>query len=262
MEYSRIGEEDKPPTSPSNKDSGVPVPRSKARLCQGRLRSILTSVHLYYLSIIIFFFTLYMTQRISQNRVRLSSPPMPTSNLPLLCGSTPSEALAMGCVFDSYVIGWLPAACYDPAVAKLSQNNTSDSLSLAGGSTAFPIYWDEEMTRKASLEDFRGGALVNGENGSTIRLYTAWENHRAHCLHVWRLGVSAAERLAKGERNVGVYYKAASPEHVEHCIRVIVGGGDQEHAKTATFTPGVSRCVGLDDAWNDSYAWGGRRKHT
>ncbi|KAH8585851.1 hypothetical protein B0O99DRAFT_529895 [Bisporella sp. PMI_857] len=261
-------EENKPLNSPStpyrtswsHEDGSVPILSSKKRLHQGKLHPILTSVHLYYSLIIIIIIALYMTQRVT--RFELSSPPTPFSSLPLLCGSTSSEALAMGCVFDVYITGWLPAACYDPAVAELSQNNMSDSLSLSGRSIAFPIYWDEEMTRKASLEDVMTAAVVNGEDRYSNKFHTAWEYHRAHCLHLWRLGVSAAERLARGERSIGVYYNVASPEHVEHCKGVISGAHSREPTKYATITPGVVHCIGLDDAWDDSYGLGGRRKHT
>jgi hypothetical protein len=158
--------------------------------------------------------------------------------------------------------GWLPAACYDGAVAQMSESNASDSSPSDGGSTSFPIYWHEEMTRRASLEDVMTAAVINGEHGNSVKLHAAWEYHRAHCLHLWRLGVSASDRLARGERNVGVYYNVASPEHVKHCNGVIAGAHDREPNKLATFTPGVAHCIGLDNAWNDSYGVGGRRKHT
>ena len=147
-------------------------------------------------------------------------------------------------------------------MAEHSESNSSDLYPMAGGKTTFPIYWDEEMTQRATLEDLWTAAFVNGEDGYIVRFHIAYDYHRAHCLHMYRQAAGAAERLAKGERNVGVYWKVASGEHAWHCSKIIIDGDGRAPSKKDIITPGVGRCVGLDDAWNDSYGWAGRRKPT
>jgi hypothetical protein len=130
-------------------------------------------------------------------------------------------------------------------MADLSENRSSDLFSLTGEGATFPVYWDEKMTRQASLEEYMTAAVVNGEDGD-IRFYTSWDFHRAHCLHVWRLIVSAAERMAKGEKNLAVYYEAASAGHVEHCSQIIMDGDNPERDEGPSFfKPSVGRCTSL-----------------
>ncbi|KAK3935757.1 hypothetical protein QBC46DRAFT_421361 [Diplogelasinospora grovesii] len=263
--------EKKPLTSPDGRtfwfpgEGGAPIGEKNKRentTFRGRLGAILTSAHLYYCIIIFLLVGLYIRDLTAFSRwhSRLSTPPTPSEDLPPLCGASPEEARALGCVFDVYVNGWLPAACYDKAVAEMSESNDTDLFPAAGGRTTYPIYWDEEFTKRATLEDVEAAAFANGEDGFNVRFHIAYDYHRAHCLHLWRLTASAAERLVRGERAVGVYYKAASPEHAWHCSKIIIEGDGRDPNKKDRITPGVGRCVGLDDAWNEMYDWAGRRK--
>lgn len=141
---------------------------------------------------------------------------------------------------------WLPASCYDRAVAEVSESNLSDLYPAAAGRTTFPLFWDQAMIKPATLEDVMLAAFENIENGFQIEFYTAWEFHRAHCLHLWRLTVSALEQLDRGKRNVGVYYKSVSPEHAWHCNRFIVDGDTRDPDKITSIAPGVGKCVVLN----------------
>jgi len=211
---------------------------------------IITSLSLAIIAII-------LNSRIGDENIHL--PPVPNDDLPPLCGSSPSEARAMGCTFDIFVNGWMPAACYDRYVASDSESSSSYLAPEAAGASTFPVYWDQNFTKPATHEDLEIAAFQNGEEGVDAKFYTVYDYHRAHCMHLWRLSGSAVERMAKGEKGVGVYYKVASYEHTVHCNKVIVDR-EKDPGKTDTIIPGVCRCVGLDEVWNESHAWGGRPK--
>ncbi|WQF87902.1 hypothetical protein CDEST_12916 [Colletotrichum destructivum] len=216
-----------------------------------KLHCFYTSPHFYYSITILLILSVCIIQFTSQHHLRSYLPP--SDGPSPLCGSSPEEARAIGCTFDVYVNGWLPAACYDRAVAEQSESNSSDLHTSATGRTTFPVYWDEGMTEPATLEDVMLAAFENGEDGYNVRFHTVWEYHRAHCLHLWRLAASALQRLSEGKRDVGVYYKAASPEHVWHCNKVIIEGDARSPEKKDTITPGIGRCVWLGNLENVAY---------
>ncbi len=160
---------------------------------------------------------------------------------------------------------WLPATCYDRAVVQQSESNSSELYPAAGGLSPWPIYWDKEMTRRAELDDLMAAAFTNDKHGYkpglNIQFHIAYDFHRAHCLHMWRLGVNAADRLTKGERNVGIYWKVASRDHAWHCTKIIIEGDGRDPSSYDTITPGIGRCVGLDDVWNGVYGEGTLSPH-
>ncbi|MCJ1447900.1 MAG: hypothetical protein MMC23_008412 [Stictis urceolatum] len=195
----------------------------------------------------------------SQSRERLRHVPTPDAKLPPLCGNSPEEAHALGCTFDVYVNGWMPAACYDRLVAADSESNSSVLAPGLAGDHVFPIYYDKNFTKPATMAELQKAAFVNQEEGEDAKFYTTYGYHRAHCMHLWRLSGSAMERASKGELGIGIYYKLASYEHTIHCNTVILTYDEDPNA-VDTIIPGVCRCVGLDDVWNQSHGWGGRPK--
>ncbi|TDZ61880.1 hypothetical protein CTRI78_v004019 [Colletotrichum trifolii] len=162
------------------------------------------------------------------------------------CGASQKEARLKGCVFDVYVNEWLPSSCYDRAVVEKSESNSTDLYPAATGRTTFPIYWDAAMSKRATLEDVMLAAFDNIENSSPTDFYLAWEFHRAHCLHLWRLAVSALRRLDSGEKRVGLYYKSADPEHVWHCNKMMIKGDTRDVDDMTSIRPGIGRCTMLD----------------
>ncbi|TEA18234.1 hypothetical protein C8034_v011479 [Colletotrichum sidae] len=151
----------------------------------------------------------------------------------------------MGCVFDVYVNEWLPPPCYDRAVAEKSESNTTDLYPAATGRTTFPLYWDVAMSEPATLKDVMLAAFDNVDSSSPTEFYLAWEYHRAHCLHLWRLAVSALRRLDSGEESVGVYYKSADPEHAWHCNKIVIMGDTRGVDDITSLAPGIGRCTML-----------------
>ncbi|KAH8696126.1 hypothetical protein BGW36DRAFT_428150 [Talaromyces proteolyticus] len=235
-----------------------------SKLSNSRFGAVLFSAHFCYLTVILFLtilnILLLINTHSASNSKHGNPQPVPSPDLPPLCGTSPEEARALGCEFDVYVNGWLPAACYDRSVASNSESNSSIFYPLAAGQTTFPIYWDENFTQPATLEDVEKAAFENGEDGLDVQFHTTYGYHRAHCLHLWRLAASALERASKGERGVGVFYKVASYTHAEHCNTIILEGDNRDPNKKDVITPGTARCVGLDDLWNESYGWAGRWK--
>ncbi|KAF3801495.1 hypothetical protein GCG54_00014709, partial [Colletotrichum gloeosporioides] len=146
-----------------------------------------------------------------------------------------------------HVSVWLPPTCYDRAVAEKSESNFTDLYPAAAGRTTFPLFWDAAMTRRATLEDVMLTAFENIENDE-VDFYVAWEFHRAHCLHLWRLTVSAMHRLDRGEKDVGVYYRCVDPEHAWHCNKIMINGDTRDPDDITSIAPGVGKCVVLNRA--------------
>jgi hypothetical protein len=104
-----VEEEKEPQSSPRNSgrtfwfnDEGAPIRDRKGMFQDGRYRAIFNSPHLYYLIVIILILGLYTGEIVGRRRLR-SRPPLPSPDLEPLCGTTPEEALALGCVFDVYI---------------------------------------------------------------------------------------------------------------------------------------------------------------
>jgi hypothetical protein len=110
-ENSNFEEENKPVTSPTssgrtfwfNDEGGAPIHEAKGWSARDRFHSIFTSPHLYYLIVIFLILGLNLGQIVGQRPLHTHLPPVPSPDLEPLCGSSPEEALALGCVFDVYV---------------------------------------------------------------------------------------------------------------------------------------------------------------
>ncbi|KAJ0165678.1 hypothetical protein CTA2_10391 [Colletotrichum tanaceti] len=154
---------------------------------RNRLRRLITSPHFLYSTTIVIILGLYLFQLNVQESPRPYKPPAKVDGTERVCGASQEEARSLGCEFDVYVYQWLPPSCYDRPVAEKSESNSSDLYPAAAGRTTFPLFWDPDMVKPATLEDAMLAAFENIENGFAIEFYTAWEYHRAHCLHLWRL---------------------------------------------------------------------------
>ncbi|WQF86415.1 hypothetical protein CDEST_11429 [Colletotrichum destructivum] len=226
-------------------DNSLPASGIQCVSCN-KLRCLITSPHFLYSTTIIILLGLYIFQLGARGNLRSYTPSTKINRTQTICGASQEEARSMGCVFDVYVNEWLPASCYDRAVAEVSESNLSDLYPAAAGRSTFPLFWDQAMVKRATVEEVMLAAFENIENGFQIEFYTAWEFHRAHCLHLWRLTVSALQQLDRGKRNVGVYYKSVSPEHAWHCNRFIVEGDTRDPDKITSIAPGVGKCVVLN----------------
>ena len=161
------------------------------------------------------------------------------------CGSTPAEALALGCTFDLYTLGWVPHHCYNPSVSADSESATSELAPLGAGPDSYTFYWDKARTRPASRADLELAGLVNGERGEQVIFWSKLDYHRAHCLHVWRLQGSSLERMTKGEKGMALTMEGVELAHVRHCSKLML---DRETSgdKLLKVNPGVRRCALLN----------------
>ncbi|KAH8879238.1 hypothetical protein GQ53DRAFT_834299 [Thozetella sp. PMI_491] len=269
-ETAAFADEEEPLTSTASssrtfwfqEEGGAPLHHRNGGWVRRSCYAVFTSPHLYYLTAIFFLLGLYASPITSQWRFGSRPAPVPAPHVRPLCGKSVKEAVALGCTFDFYSDVWLPAMCYDRTVVEQSESNLTELYPLAGGLSPFPIYWDKEMTKLATVEDVMETAFINDKHGYkpdlNIEFHIDYGYHRAHCLHMWRLGVNAADRLTKGERNVAIYWKVASRAHAWHCSKIIIEGDYRDPSSYDTMTPGIGRCVGMDDFWNDAYASVGR----
>jgi hypothetical protein len=112
------------------------------------------------------------------------------------CGSTPSEARALGCKFDIMSFAWTPAQCYDHS---LSQKFLEEQ-----GPWIF--YLDHNATQPLQFEDLSDYDIV----------WTEHSYHVVHCLYAWERihrAYLADTLLLPGEMG--------SINHTTHCIGLL-----------------------------------------
>ncbi|KAK2002411.1 hypothetical protein LX36DRAFT_730298 [Colletotrichum falcatum] len=208
-----------------------------------RLYRLATSLYFLYSITITIVLSLYTIQLSNQENFRSHMLHVGVNRSKSLCGASYEEAQSLGCAFDVYVNEWLPPSCYNREVAELSESNSSDLYPIAAGRNAFPVFWDSAMDEPASVKDVMLAAFDNVKNGYRIHFFLEWEYHRAHCLHLWRLILSAMQRVQQGERNVGLYYKAADPKHVWHCNKLIAEADNRDPDRITDLVPSIGRCI-------------------
>lgn len=121
------------------------------------------------------------------------------------CGHSISEALTMGCKYDTMAASWLTEACRD--------DELSAEFDKAGpGPGGKWYYWaDAHKNRELSIEELSHIADIPGGV-----FYTEWAWHVAHCTYYWR----------KQWRGVAYLPPESTYGHIVHCEEVIFG--DQE----------------------------------
>ena len=119
------------------------------------------------------------------------------------CGSSPTEARALGCTFDIISFCWLPSRCYD---AGLSQK--FDKLA------DWEWYLDHNKTQPVAKSDALTGELDG--------LYVSWEYHVQHCVYMWEKMHRAF--LGGGKRTLDGYIGVFS--HTEHCGKMLLSRGE------------------------------------
>lgn len=113
------------------------------------------------------------------------------------CGSSPGEALALGCHFDIMSFCWLPTQCYDEAL--------TDDFMQAG-----PWKWYTD----------RGGGVEVPEDvvhtGAYENLFVSFDYHRHHCAYMWSKLHRAVISGGPIDSYIGDY------NHTRHCQRVLL----------------------------------------
>lgn len=113
------------------------------------------------------------------------------------CGSSMEEALAKGCVYDSVMIAWTPARCY----------NRTLELEYRGD-----IRW---YTTKEATHEVPWSLVETG------RYRTLWSSslfHTKHCLYMWKKTAIALD--TEGSWINGALVKAS---HTQHCLKILDG---------------------------------------
>lgn len=124
-----------------------------------------------------------------------SSSSSPSRNIPIPlthCGSTPTQARALGCLFESNNLAWVPPVCYD---ASLATEWDAQPWVYAVGPTQTPV--SKERVLAGDLE----------------RVWVTWGQHVAHCA----LLVRKFQRAVMF--NLPMDNWTSSLGHTEHCAR-------------------------------------------
>jgi hypothetical protein len=128
------------------------------------------------------------------------------------CGSSPAEALSLGCSFDVMSFTWIPTRCFD-------QELMEDFLALRSWSW----YMDKEGVNSV---DF---AAVSA--GCYDELYVTEEYHLYHCTYMWR----KMHRAILEGRPLDSYI--GNINHTEHCGMMLLNpNGPMNGITTTIFT--------------------------
>jgi len=117
-----------------------------------------------------------------------------------LCGNSPAEAEAAGCVFDLMTVSWLPPECYDGELTTKFMEEGPWKFYLSNSTR--PEALPEERVQIPSLEAI---------SRTTELMWTDRRFHVFHCIYGWKMMHRAIERGWKMESVLATYH------HTEHC---------------------------------------------
>ncbi|KAG9229921.1 hypothetical protein BJ875DRAFT_521654, partial [Amylocarpus encephaloides] len=152
------------------------------------------------------------------------------------CGTSRLRAEARGCIFDPMAAGWVPPICHSPTAAHDALYNPLTTSSL-GVNDEFPWFIDANFTSKIAPSEL---GLLEAEEAYATQGY-----HIAHCLYMLKLGVIALNKVARGEKDVYVHYRAVDEHHMMHCTKVISSREIPMGAVIGVFFK-AGHCVKLD----------------
>jgi hypothetical protein len=149
------------------------------------------------------------------------------------CGSTPSEAKSLGCIFETTLSLWVPPDCYDFEL---------ETIYLQQEGLAY--YRDVNLTQPVSLREVK--------TGESPGWFVPWDHHVRHCSFAWRKFHRAA---AFGKKIDGYVLQYA---HTEHCLKMMTDPEPERMALTQ-FDMAMWPNCGKVGGWNvDSkhrYTW-------
>ncbi|EMD66836.1 hypothetical protein COCSADRAFT_354220 [Bipolaris sorokiniana ND90Pr] len=117
-----------------------------------------------------------------------------------LCGKSPAEAEAAGCVFDLMTVSWLPLECYDGELTTKFMEEGPWNFYLSNSTR--PEALPEERVQIPSLQAI---------SQTTELMWTDRRFHVYHCIYGWKMMHRAIERGWKMESSLATYH------HTEHC---------------------------------------------
>jgi hypothetical protein len=123
------------------------------------------------------------------------------------CGANTTEALALGCKYDSLAAAWLPEHCRDDEL-------TAEFERSGDGPNGTWQYWaDTKHTQPMSLEEV--GALADHPD-QLFHMDNEW--HVIHCIFYWR-----KEHRARFNGKI-VEPRSDNEGHIKHCGHIFKHG--------------------------------------
>lgn len=137
------------------------------------------------------------------------------------CGSSISEAKAMGCKFHPLAMTWLPEECQDWELA--------NAFIQAGDNGQWRYFADEKGVEEVTIDDLAESAMT----GKEYILSKNW--HLMHCAYDWQKlhrAMINGWKLESVLRNIN---------HSTHCTQVIAHRSPRSRLLTV-ITPGIDHC--------------------
>ncbi|CAL3969035.1 unnamed protein product [Diplocarpon coronariae] len=119
--------------------------------------------------------------------------PLTQPRAPLSCGSSPSEAEALGCVYDALAANWVHNSC--------PRDYHDEFYYYQGASTPFIFYRDRNGTQPMTWEEL-------GRNGE---YWSSTLEHAVHCSFILKRAVDVVARGGRLDNLTG------SHKHAAHC---------------------------------------------
>ncbi|RAQ62083.1 hypothetical protein AFCA_012967 [Aspergillus flavus] len=124
------------------------------------------------------------------------------------CGNSTSEAISLGCKFDSLAAAWLPPYCRDDELTAEFER------SGPGPNGSWDYFADDYHKIPMTLEEV---AALGDNQSAKVMMTREW--HVVHCLFYWRKQFRVRFREAQG----GIVEPSFDSEtHINHCISVIL----------------------------------------
>jgi hypothetical protein len=139
------------------------------------------------------------------------------------CGSTPTEARALGCVYDVMMQDWTPAECYDSILTEkyLASNNWT--------------WWADSGAERAMSDE----EIALGEHSV---VYVAQDYHVKHCIFAWEKFVRAFRTQSP------LITELISYDHVLHCRdhTLLPAMDASKHIRGVVAPTGYTHCASYD----------------
>lgn len=149
---------------------------------------------------------------------------------PCWCGTSDTEAKAMGCIYDHIAVDWLPPHCVD--------SDLVDEFDRSGPEAdgRWPYYeLDADRTfNRINSSDIDSYASEGRDYWATL------EWHVAHCMFIWR------KQFRSSFRDGAVEPWNMKEAHTEHCHEFVMGALRERRPlwQVETLIPGRDRHIG------------------
>ncbi|KAK1710292.1 uncharacterized protein BDZ83DRAFT_540702, partial [Colletotrichum acutatum] len=125
------------------------------------------------------------------------------------CGNSTTEAVTLGCKYDSLAAAWLPEHCRDDEL-------TAEFERSGPGPDGQWTYWaDTAHTQEISVEEIAKMA----DNQEELRFHMSGHWHVLHCIFYWR-----KEYRARFNGKM-VEPRSDNEKHIKHCGKIFLDPG-------------------------------------